>query len=241
MAYWIMVQQIAVQTVLNGVGRPKNAPAIRVDFPHLTLEGFKFRNPLGSQSGAVMKLKLSVALAAATCAFALTLASAKANIITTFDVSATFGATCVSCTLDGTIAIDVTDGTIQSVNITMTGASVGPFTQFVFQDSVGVLTRSRFSDASSDTLTLVVPVSNLIGYTGGSICGVGGNPNQPCFPTNSVVSIFTDPGFTTLSVSSGSLTPEVAVPGPVVGAGLPGLILASGGLLGWWRRRQKIA
>ena len=44
----------------------------------------------------------------------------------------------------------------------------------------------------------------------------------------------------TVKNGGGEIRAQLIVPGPIVGAGLPGLIFAGGGLLGWWRRRKKI-
>jgi hypothetical protein len=73
---------------------------------------------------------------------------------------------------------------------------------------------------------------NLTGFdaTNGQ-CGIWTMPsNSPLTPANWA----TGYGF----VSSGAPVP---VPGPIVGAGIPGLMLASGGLLALARRRQKVA
>jgi hypothetical protein len=46
-------------------------------------------------------------------------------------------------------------------------------------------------------------------------------------------------GANVIAIEDINITPTAAVPGPVVGAGLPGLILAFGGMLGWMRWRKQ--
>jgi PEP-CTERM motif len=179
----------------------------------------------------------SLRLIVATLVFAVSSIAAHADFVDTFAVSITTGGGFLPTdTASGTLALNVTTGRWVSADVSYYYGGNPEDIVATFTTLDGYYPHSEFiytfflSDQNSNApFSLALPVSSLVGYTGGSICSM----ESPCADGVSFTSAFAFPGSPSTDpyVESGSLTlissvdpPSAVTPEPstfaLVGTGL---------------------
>jgi hypothetical protein len=141
----------------------------------------------------------------------------------------------LTSTLGGTVFLWITESGISSP---LTGTV--PFVSKFTDDNTGVTaTLQTFYDPNNGVFTDVTSLGGPFTFPGGALMTASsqtsvtltGNP----YSITAVYQLVADAG------ANVNDTIDVSVPGPVVGAGLPGLLAACGGLIALARRRRRKA
>jgi len=179
-----------------------------------------------------MKARLNALLIAS--ALALQFGSVRAVLADTVDFTFLDGSTAIA---EGSFTYATGDsgvlnyGDLSAFSITLDGQTY----DLAFADSAAYYSYFAYDTSTGSFVgTTTNGYHELLGAINSTfMSGFFFNPPPPDFGEYSEYATNTTGSYTSITYTDIS-----AVPGPIVGAGLPGLIFAGGGLLGWWRRKR---